>query len=788
MKGKLRSIVLILVLSVMVLSSVQAEDWETITSGWRPEHILAANDDLWAASEGGLLHVDPATSALEVLNVDDGLFSSFLSCIEFDSSTGYIWIGYENGGLDVFDPVMKKVVQYLSDFYSEQSENTINDIKIDGGEIFIATNQGLSRMMRFGDEELWVVLETYRGFGNWSRPTEITDVTVFGDKVFIGSNLGVAFADLDANMLDVTVWDILSNQDIVPGEETNGIQFIRPLNDELYLSYYLGDLFRWDGVEFDSFANANSVFDLRVADDGTLYAGRGNGLYRMLPGGSQFIRVDDDYTAKFWGLCIHDGEVWGAVDTNLKYFGGIAQWSGSDFDLYYPNTIGGDQILTLATSPTGDIWAAARNSRIPGVYRLSDGQWYPYAEPNSPQAPWGSSIAMNAIEFDEYGGTWIGTWGNSAYHIYPGMDGLDSLYYFDNLNSELAGTSGPTSDYIVVNGFEPDPNGGLWMTNMLAYDDSSLVYVPESWFVLDPEDRDMNSWVRYGPQQGFDFPSASLIEMDSQGRLWIASLSASGEYQLVILDPMDTPMDPSDDEHLYISETGIEGFTHVNAMSMGDDDILWLGSPVGLSYVDTRTVVANEDTDQDDVLFTRVHGALGQSISALTIDPLNQIWVGTDFGLSVLGRDRFTWIKQYTTEDGPAPSGLADNQVTALTVDPKTGDVYIGTPKGLSVVTSPYRDFADDLGTIEFAPQPFVIGTPGVRLRFGSTSLVADAEINIFSTSGRLIRTLGFQTASADGWNGRDEDGEWVGSGVYYVVVTGPGGSSNTGKVAVVRE
>ncbi|HEX05198.1 MAG TPA: hypothetical protein ENH10_08620, partial [Bacteroidetes bacterium] len=250
MKGKLRSIVLILVLSVMVLSSVQAEDWETITSGWRPEHILAANDDLWAASEGGLLHVDPATSALEVLNVDDGLFSSFLSCIEFDSSTGYIWIGYENGGLDVFDPVMKKVVQYLSDFYSEQSENTINDIKIDGGEIFIATNQGLSRMMRFGDEELWVVLETYRGFGNWSRPTEITDVTVFGDKVFIGSNLGVAFADLDANMLDVTVWDILSNQDIVPGEETNGIQFIRPLNDELYLSYYLGDLFRWDGVEF----------------------------------------------------------------------------------------------------------------------------------------------------------------------------------------------------------------------------------------------------------------------------------------------------------------------------------------------------------------------------------------------------------------------------------------------------------------------------------------------------------------------------------------------------------
>jgi ligand-binding sensor domain-containing protein len=792
MSSTLRTPILI-VLAMMTVFSVSAEDWTTITSGWKPEHIVAANNDIWAVSEGGVLHLDPGSQLLEVLNVDNGLFSNFPSTVENDLQAGFLWIGHDNGGIDVLNPVNRKVVQTIRDFYNDPSvETTINDIFIQGDVIFVATNQGLSRLSRFENENLWVVLETYRGFGGWSRPTEITDVTLYQNNIFVGSDLGVAYADLDANLLDVSVWTTISNQQINPGIDTQGVQFLKYLDNVLYLGYYLGDLFKWDGLEFSRFSTISRAFDLVVTSDGTHYAGRGDGLFRKAPSDVDFTRVDDDYTPKFWGLTVLNDEVWAGIDTNPQNFGGIVHWDGSEFDFFFPNTPGGDQILTMATSPEGEVWVAARNSRIPGIYRLNNGTWYPYAAPNTEGAPWQYGIAINAIEFDSHGGTWIGTWGNSTYYIADGVGRADSLYYFDNETSKLSGVN-PDTDFIVVNGFEQDPSGGLWMSNMEAHDENTLLYIPNSWFLQDPQTRDMDLWVKYGPEQGLNSQHVSVIEMDSRGRLWISSISPAADVPLILWDPRGTPTDPSDDEYRHFNIGDDIGFNHVNAMKMSADEFLWFGTPDGLLYLDTRLDVRSDQDildglGRDNIVFTKVNGALGQSITALTIDPLNQVWVGTDFGLSVLGRDKFTWIKQFTTMDGPAPSGLVENQITALTVDPKTGNVYVGTNKGLSVVTTPYRDFADELGTIEVAPQPFLVGNRSAKLRFSSTSLVADAEVRIITPSGRLVRSLSFQVASADGWDGRDDEGEWVGSGIYYIVVTDPEGSSQTGKVAVVRE
>ncbi|MCB2210664.1 hypothetical protein KQI52_00965 [bacterium] len=780
MKSHLSLIVLITMLLLLV-SSAHAEHWETITSGWRPEHILVANDDIWASSEGGLLHVDPETQALEVLNIDDGLFSNFLTDIEYDSSTGYLWIGHTNGGIDILDPVDKDVVFTLRDFYNDQSVEGINDIHISNGRIFVGTSQGLSRLERFENEDLWVVLETYRGFASWSRPTEITDIAILDGDVFVASSRGIARADLDANLLDVNVWDIFGNQDILPGIETDGVQFLKVIQGELYFAYYLGDMFKWNGSSFDAFTSTRGIYDLTAMSDGTLYAGRGGGLFSKGPGNSDFGLVNENYTAKFWALAVQDDLVWGAIDTNLEYFGGIVSWDGDNYTYYLPNSPGGDQVLRLDTSPNGDVWLAARSSRIGGVYRLSDGTWYPYAEANNPQGAWGQSTAMTAIDFDAYGGTWIGTWGNGVYYIRPSVEGTDTLIVLDATTSEFSPVGMPPNNYVVVNGFEKDPSGGLWAGNMAAFNDSTLVYIPERWFFQGPDSWDMNDWVRFGPQQGMYSTDVSVMEMDSQGRLWIASLRAEADYPLIMFNPNGTPEYTEDDEFKYYSTGDGADYDHVNDMKMSADGLLWLGTPEGLFYIDTNLPA-------DNVVFTRVYGALGESITALEIDPLDQIWVGTDFGIGVLGRDRFTWIEHYTTEEGAYPSGLVDNQITALTIDSRTGKMYVGTNIGLSVVTTPYRDFADELGDIEVAPQPFLVGKSSDRLRFGSASLVADADIRFFTLSGRLVRTIDFTEASAEGWDGRNEDGEFVGSGVYYVVVTGPDGSSKTGKVAVVRE
>ena len=184
----------------------------------------------------------------------------------------------------------------------------------------------------------------------------------------------------------------------------------------------------------------------------------------MTPFETEFTKVNEDYTAKFWGLALRNDEVWAAIDTNPAYFGGIVHWDGGDFEFFYPNTPGGDQILSLATSPEGEVWVAARNSRIPGVYRLTDGIWYPYAAPNTDRAPWQFSTAINAIKFDKYGGTWIGTWGNSAYYIGEGTDTPDSLYYFNHEESKLSGVVAQLDAYALAP--SPLPRAGPGTTTL----------------------------------------------------------------------------------------------------------------------------------------------------------------------------------------------------------------------------------------------------------------------------------------------------------------------------------
>lgn len=771
----------LLLLLVAAGGPARADTWATITSGWRPNRILEASGYLWASSEGGLLKLDPATGDLQILNTDDGLYSNFLTVVARDPESGYLWIGHRNAGLDVFDPASARIVQRIRDFDNDSDVQTINDIFAGGGSVFVASDQGLSRMERYENEDLWVVQETYRAFGGWSAPNEITRIAVHDGLVFAGGAKGIAVTPLGE--IDVNSWtnyDIAAEFGIDPNAGST-VRFLEIPRDTLYAGFSGEGMYRWDGGGFTRFTSITGAYDLTEDDQGTMFAGRFSGLYAKGPDQSEFARVDDEYTAKFFAVTMHDGEVWATIDTDTRYFGGFAVWDDVSFEMFRPNTPAGDQILTLASAPNGDIWLAQRGSRITGVHRLADGLWTHYAKANQPHAPFVYGIAINAIEFDPHGGAWVGTWGNSAYYIRQGENGADSLFYFNADNSPLAGVDSPESNFIVVNGFEPDPGGGLWMSNMAAYDEKTLVYLPQRWFIEGPDNWEMNDWVRFGPVEGMQSSDASLIEIDGRGRLWITSIRQEADYPLIVMDPNDTPENPDDDEYTYFTADDVD-YVNVNDMELAGDGALWIATPVGLYYVDT-TLPA------DEVVFTKLTGALGQSINAVAVDPLNQVWVGTDFGLSVLGRDRFTWIAQYTTESGPHPSPLVDNRVTALAVRPETGEVFIGTNAGLSVVTTPYREFADNVGEIVVAPQPFLIGAdPGARLRFSSTSLVADATIRLYSPSGRLVRTLPFRVASAEGWDGRDDDGDWVGSGVYYIVVTGPNGSSKTGKVAVVRE
>lgn len=67
------------------------------------------------------------------------------------------------------------------------------------------------------------------------------------------------------------------------------------------------------------------------------------------------------------------------------------------------------------------------------------------------------------------------------------------------------------------------------------------------------------------------------------------------------------------------------------------------------------------------------------NINCIEFDGANRKWIGTTSGLYVLNPEGDEEIKRFTTENSP----LFDNNITALAFNGESGEMIIGTLKGM---------------------------------------------------------------------------------------------------------
>lgn len=107
----------------------------------------------------------------------------------------------------------------------------------------------------------------------------------------------------------------------------------------------------------------------------------------------------------------------------------------------------------------------------------------------------------------------------------------------------------------------------------------------------------------------------------------------------------------------------------------------------------------------------------------------------------------------------------------------------------------------DDLNNIYTVPDPYVAVSTLERhvinedegrgdRRIDFVNLPQECTINIFTTAGRLVRTLNHSSStnlSRKSWDLRTKDGLEIAPGIYYYVVTAPGIGEKTGRLAVIK-
>lgn len=120
----------------------------------------------------------------------------------------------------------------------------------------------------------------------------------------------------------------------------------------------------------------------------------------------------------------------------------------------------------------------------------------------------------------------------------------------------------------------------------------------------------------------------------------------------------------------FTNYTTAEGLINnsTNCLAIDADDNLWIGTQEGISYFD-GTNWTNYDVNSHP-------GLIHNTITAIAVDSDNNVWLGTDFGVSKF--DGTVWTN-YTEDDG-----LADNRVKYINQD-ANGNIWFANNDGISI-------------------------------------------------------------------------------------------------------
>ena len=231
----------------------------------------------------------------------------------------------------------------------------------------------------------------------------------------------------------------------------------------------------------------------------------------------------------------------------------------------------------------------------------------------------------------------------------------------------------------------------------------------------------------------------------------------------------------------------------VNCLVQDYDGNIWIGTNKGIKviYDASRAFAGGSNGQMSPVSCSNITITNGdfyeylmayEDVICIAVDGANRKWVGTaSGGLYLLSPNGMEQLQHFTAANSP----LLSDKIISIAVQPRSGELYIGTDCGVQVYrsTATYAETAPAEHIYAF-PNPVRPGYDGVVAIKGFTR---NALVHVTDAAGHVVFTtqaLGGQAI----WNTRTSDGEPVASGVYYVFASDTeGGNRSVAKILIIR-
>ena len=757
------------ILSILIAITANAGigDWVLYPSYHNATYCQTAGDKVYVLASGALYSYNTSDEEVRVYDKINTLSDIDITHIEYCKDIKALVVVYSNANIDIlFDD---EEVYNITDFKNKSlPDKRINGVDVQGTTAYISTV--------FGVVEL--DLEEYEFTNTYTTGLNTYCTYLFNGTLFCGTETGMYSCATDKNLLDKNNWVKKNNYFTKAICELDGMLYC--YLDEFGIYSYNADNNILKDVVYNHGEKYNAMYSngkeiIASAKKKTTIITSPTDVTVYKNSNSNFILKDGNH---FWDCkgyngvvkCIaKDGEIIVnstsvTPDSPIRNYCEYMKFASDDKLL----VAGGNLNYFDITFYDGTLMK----------YDYSGNRWNNLPEDTIKQATGIPYLNLCAIDEDpaEPGHYFAGSFGYGLYEFRNGK----FVKHYSTHNSPLESVIPTNTRFVRIPSVKFDKEGNLWCINTGTKNIVKVLKSDGTWCEL-----------YYKPIEKL----ATMVEpvMDSRGWLWLKSLQ--GEAGIFCAKMNGTPLDSSDDEskawlNKFVNQDGISyDIYQVFALAEDREGQMWVGTNTGLFVIDNPKtffnngvfkqikVPRNDGTGLADYLLS------GTYIKSIQVDGANRKWIGTnDDGIYLISADGLETIHHFTTDNSSLPS----NSIVSIAINDRSGEVFIGTDKGIasymSDATRPEEKL--DENNIYAYPNPVKADFSG---NIAIVGLTHDCNVKIVDTAGYLINE-GTSNGGQYTWNGRNARGEKVASGVYYVLTYDSNGNEGVAtKIVVIR-
>ena len=744
--------ILFLLFSGVILSQPRVGEILSVTSTLEVRSVAFLEDDILFATSGGLVTYNVKSQQNTTFTRDHGLLDTDINTIHV-GPMGKVWLG-SNSGIQVWDPIKESIINWFQlDIEFVSGFTNYKDM------IYSSAKQnGKWGIMEFiySNEKIY-----YRDFYYREDIDQIVNIVTFEEEIILHNNKGLISGNPHKEHPINWVNPYPNIIGKIQAIDANNKNLSIISSDKAY-SIEIGGL---PQVLVTDEINLSSINHVAVRANLDFIAISDSGIFEIGMGKIEKLYSIGDI--KFSSVINYNSQIWLGLEVGFGYY------TNGKFEHIVDN---GPYVI----SPDVISYYGENRFIIASKKGVSLSGWSNLSVKNYQKQNY-DKLKIENINIDM---------GGKISEIMP----LDSLIYLGFYNSTTSGIA----SFDLSNNLKLD---NLFLTDREMTNNGFHFNVPD--IVID---RKRNLWAISGnnkmkPLTVFNSSGSKNISVEESGyilstesnkitvdnfnRIWVVSSSG-----LVMYKYNGNVLNPNEETWLEEKiDPGVSSRIPFD-INVSPRNRLWILTSIGLIYKDLQVSDINPVINTGPIasqgnIYPYFPSILFDEFSRIRFDPRGNIWITTQSsGIYMLTEAGDYWpdINGLNTSN----SNLLSNHVNDISFDSKEGLAYIATNKGISIVRIPYADKKKSYKSVEIFPSPYII--PNIK-PLTINGLKDNSAVKIMSLNGLVFRSInksevkGYQAF----WDGTDDEGNLVGSGIYLIAVYN-NNESLIEKVAVIQK